>query len=279
MDLELNQQHRVWLGTTSLADVQGEPVVMETGMIVVCRGGCAVAKVNFGSWKLEPGAVMTVFPGDVMMVSEASADFVVEALIYDSALLREASLQIEHTVYSRLRADCCRVDRPDVTAIADAIFSLLRIYFAREHCSCLAQMVLLQLKAFFLGYDDYLRHSPGKSHNEKGTRRQNELFNRFMENVEMHFREFRDVNSHAAMLNVSAKYLNSIVRLITGHSAKTIINHYAVLQIKLELQRSDSSLKQIAWDYHFCDLSFFCRFFKQNVGVTPQQFRKSRRQR
>ena len=127
MDLELNQQHRVWLGTTSLADVQGEPVVMETGMIVVCRGGCAVAKVNFGSWKLELGAVMTVFPGDVMMVSEASADFVVEALIYDSALLREASLQIEHTVYSRLRADCCRVDRPDVTAIADAIFSLLRI--------------------------------------------------------------------------------------------------------------------------------------------------------
>lgn len=98
-----------------------------------------------------------------MMVSEASADFVVEALIYDSALLREASLQIEHTVYSRLRADCCQVDRPDVTAIADAIFSLLRIYFAGEHCSCLAQMVLLQLKAFFLGYDDYLRHSPEKS--------------------------------------------------------------------------------------------------------------------
>ncbi len=279
MDLELNQQHRVWLGTTSLDDVQAEPVVMETGMIFVCRGGRALAKVNFGSWQLAEGSVLTVFPGDVMMMSEASADFVVEALVYDSALLREASLQIEHTVYSRLRADCCQTGRPDVTAITDSIFSLLRIFFASEHCSCLAQMVLLQLKVFFLGYDDYLRHSPGKGQNEKGTRRQNELFNRFMENIETHFREFRDVNSHAAMLNVSAKYLNSIVRLITGHSAKTIINHYAVLQIKLELQRSGKSLKQIAWDYHFCDLSFFCRFFKQNVGVTPQQYRKSRRHR
>ena len=37
----------------------------------------------------------------------------------------------------------------------------------------------------------------------------------------------------------------------------------------------EKSIKELSWDYHFCDISFFCRYFKQHTGLTPQQFRKT----
>jgi AraC-like DNA-binding protein len=30
----------------------------------------------------------------------------------------------------------------------------------------------------------------------------------------------------------------------------------------------------MAWEYHFADASFFCRYFKKHTGMTPQQVRE-----
>ena len=56
---------------------------------------------------------------------------------------------------------------------------------------------------------------------------------------------------------------------------KTIMDNYVILQIKLVLRTCDANVKQISWDFNFSDPSFFCRYFKQHTGLTPQQFRKS----
>lgn len=33
------------------------------------------------------------------------------------------------------------------------------------------------------------------------------------------------------------------------------------------------SVKEIAWEYHFNDVSFFCRYFKRHTGLTPMEIR------
>lgn len=277
MDLsELSSYQEASLFTTHLEEWQDGPQVITYGAILICRKGKAMVNINYKEWHLHEGAVITVFPNDVVELkvkSEASL-FDVEMLKYNASLLREASLQLEQTVYSSLREDRCRQDTPVVTNIIDSMFALLKVYFNQSECTCISQLVLLQLKAFFVGFHEYLQRNPqNRPDDEVKSYRVRELFNRFMMLMERDYKLSRDVNYYADLMHITSKYLTNIVRQVAGHTPKTIIDQYVILQLKMQLQRSSQSIKEIAWEYHFTDVSFFCRYFKKHTGLTPQQMR------
>ena len=277
MDLsELSSYQEASLFTTHLEEWQDGPQVITYGAILICRKGKATVNINYKEWHLHEGAVITVFPNDVVELkvkSEASL-FDVEMLKYNASLLREASLQLEQTVYSSLREDRCRQDTPVVTNIIDSMFALLKVYFNQSECTCISLLVLLQLKAFFVGFHEYLQRNPqNRPDDEVKSYRVRELFNRFMMLMERDYKLSRDVNYYADLMHITSKYLTNIVRQVAGHTPKTIIDQYVILQLKMQLQRSSQSIKEIAWEYHFTDVSFFCRYFKKHTGLTPQQMR------
>lgn len=274
---ELNNDHEASLFLTSLEEWKNEPQVLTYGAILICRKGNAVLNINYKDWNLPEKAVITLFPNDVVLLKTPPSPtaFEVEMLKYDTSLLREASLQMEHTVYSSLREDRCRQDSPVVTNIIDAMFSLLKIYFRQAECTCLSQLVLCQLKAFFIGFHEYLQRNPQFRADEVKSYRVRELFNRFMMLMERDYKTSRDVGYYAEKMNISPKYLTNIVKIVTAHTPKTIIDQYTILQLKMQLKRTNLSIKELAWEYHFTDVSFFCRYFKKHTGLTPQQIRES----
>ena len=284
MDLsELSSYQEASLFISHLEEWQDGPQVITYGAILICRKGKAILNVNYKEWHLHEGAVITVFPNDVVElkvdsnveITDGAFAFEVEILKYNASLLREASLQLEQTVYSSLREDRCRQDTPVVTNIIDSMFALLKVYFNQSECTCISQLVLLQLKAFFVGFHEYLQRNPqNRPDDEVKSYRVRELFNRFMMLMERDYKQSRDVNYYAEKMSITSKYLTNIVRQVTGHTPKTIIDQYVILQLKMQLHRSSQSIKEIAWEYHFTDVSFFCRYFKKHTGLTPQQVRE-----
>ncbi len=290
---ELSSFQEASLLMLNLEEWQDGPQVLTYGAILICRKGKAKLNVNYKDWDLYEGAVITVFPNDVVELkvgdgkspkseigigdcnsSQTSYDFEVEMLKYNPSLLREASLQLEQTVYSSLREDRCRQDTPVVSNILNNMFALLRVYFEQSECTCISQLVLCQLKAFFIGFHEYLQRNPQYRPDEVKSYRVRELFNHFMMLMERDYKQSRDVNYYADLMNISSKYLTNIVRQVTGHTPKTIIDQYVILQLKMQLKRSTQSIKEMAWEYHFTDVSFFCRYFKKHTGLTPQQVRE-----
>ena len=287
---ELSSFQEASLFTSHLEEWQDGPQVITYGAILICRRGKAMLIVNYKDWEMYEGAVITVFPNDVVELKVKSeerrvknsnaevddkASFEVEILKYNASLLREASLQLEQTVYSSLRENRCRQDSPVVTNIINSMFSLLKVYFNQSECTCISQLVLLQLKAFFVGFHEYLQRNPQfRPEDEVKSYRVRELFNRFMMLMERDYKQSRDVNYYANLMHITSKYLTNIVRQVTGHTPKTIIDQYVILQLKMQLQRTSQSIKEIAWEYHFTDVSFFCRYFKKHTGLTPQQVRE-----
>lgn len=269
---ELSSQQEASLFLSGLEEWQEGPQVLTYGAILICRKGKARLNVNYKDWELYEGAVITLFPNDVVEL-KVDGDFEAEILKYNPSLLREASLQLEQTVYSSLRKDRCRQDTPVVTNIINGMFSLLKVYFDQSECTCISQLVLCQLKAFFIGFHEYLQRNPQYRPDEVKSYRVRELFNRFMMLLEKDYKISRDVNYYAAQMNISSKYLTNIVSQVTGHTPKTIIDQYVILQLKLHLKRTTQSIKEMAWEFHFADVSFFCRYFKKHTGLTPQQIR------
>ena len=288
---ELSSQQEASLFLSGLEEWQEGPQVLTYGAILICRKGKARLNVNYKDWELYEGAVITLFPNDVVELKvygdckspetengdckspQTANNFQAEILKYNPSLLREASLQLEQTVYSSLRKDRCRQDTPVVTNIINGMFSLLKVYFDQSECTCISQLVLCQLKAFFIGFHEYLQRNPQYRPDEVKSYRVRELFNRFMMLLERDYKISRDVNYYAAQMNISSKYLTNIVNQVTGHTPKTIIGQYVILQLKLHLKRSKQSIKEMAWEFHFADVSFFCRYFKKHTGLTPQQIR------
>lgn len=326
--MELRAPQEASLSRSNMNEWQHGQQVLTYGAILICRRGKAVLRVNYKDWEMFEGAVITVFPDDVVELRaekgnedvdwngnpnanpngencnlngendnlngendnpngdmngenvnpngdrNSDSSFEVEVLRYSPSLLREASLQLEQTVYSSLREDRCRQDSPVVTRIIDSMFALLKVYFDQADCTCIPQLVLCQLKAFFIGFHEYLQRTPENRPDEVKSYRVRKLFNHFMMLVERDYRLSRDVSYYARLMNITPKYLSLIVRQVTDHTPKVIIDQYVVLQIKMQLQRSTQSIKEIAWEYHFSDVSFFCRYYKKHTGTTPQQERE-----
>ena len=298
---ELSSQQEASLFRSGLEEWQDGPQVLTYGAILICRKGKAMLNVNYKDWELYEGAVITLFPNDVVELKvdgdckspqtengdcrspetengdckspQTANSFQAEILKYNPSLLREASLQLEQTVYSSLREDRCRQDTPVVTNIINGMFGLLKVYFDQSECTCISQLVLCQLKAFFIGFHEYLQRNPQYRPDEVKSYRVRELFNRFMMLLEKDYKISRDVNYYAEQMNISSKYLTNIVNQVTGHTPKTIIDQYVILQLKLHLKRTTQSIKEMAWEFHFADVSFFCRYFKKHTGLTPQQIR------
>lgn len=308
---ELSSQQEASLFLSGLEEWQEGPQVLTYGAILICRKGKARLNVNYKDWELYEGAVITLFPNDVVELKvdgdckspetengdfkspqtengdcrspetengdckspQIANSFQAEILKYNPSLLREASLQLEQTVYSSLREDRCRQDTPVVTNIINGMFGLLKVYFDQSECTCISQLVLCQLKAFFIGFHEYLQRNPQYRPDEVKSYRVRELFNRFMMLLEKDYKISRDVNYYAEKMNISSKYLTNIVNQVTGHTPKTIIDQYVILQLKMHLKRTTQSIKEMAWEFHFADVSFFCRYFKKHTGMTPQQIR------
>ena len=298
---ELSSYQEASLFRSGLEEWREGPQVLTYGAILICRKGKARLNVNYKDWELYEGAVITLFPNDVVELKvggdfkspqtengdckspetengdckspQTANSFQVEILKYNPSLLREASLQLEQTVYSSLREDRCRQDTPVVTNIINGMFGLLKVYFDQSECTCISQLVLCQLKAFFIGFHEYLQRNPQYRPDEVKSYRVRELFNRFMMLLERDYKISRDVNYYAEQMNISSKYLTNIVNQVTGHTPKTIIDQYVILQLKMHLKRTTQSIKEMAWEFHFADVSFFCRYFKKHTGLTPQQIR------
>ena len=299
---ELSSQQEASLFRSGLEEWQDGPQVLTDGAVLICRKGKAMLNVNYKDWELYEGAVITLFPNDVVELKvdgdckspqtengdcrspetengdckspQTANSFQAEILKYNPSLLREASLQLEQTVYSSLREDRCRQDTPVVTNIINGMFGLLKVYFDQSECTCISQLVLCQLKAFFIGFHEYLQRNPQYRPDEVKSYRIRELFNRFMMLLERDYKISRDVNYYAEKMNISSKYLTNIVNQVTGHTPKTIIDQYVILQLKMHLKRTTQSIKEMAWEFHFADVSFFCRYFKKHTGLTPQQIRE-----
>lgn len=97
----------------------------------------------------------------------------------------------------------------------------------------------------------------------------------FLRLLHAHFAAHRTVAFYADKLFLSPKYLSTIVKEVTGHSAADWIDHIVITQAKNLLRYSGMNIQQIAYQLNFPNQSAFGKYFKHATGLSPSEFQKS----
>lgn len=106
--------------------------------------------------------------------------------------------------------------------------------------------------------------------------RSSSIFRRFIELVSADDGSHRSVTYYADLLCYSPKHLSTVIKKVSGKGPLSIINAHAIDCIKHQLKHSDKSIKEIADQFDFANPSFFGKFVKQHLGISPLQYRNQK---
>ena len=99
------------------------------------------------------------------------------------------------------------------------------------------------------------------------------IIDQFMQLVEQSDGRIRRVDEFASQLNVTPKYLSSILKEVMNRKPSTYILHYTMKAIERRLRFTDMTMQEIANDLNFPNPSFFGKYCKEHLGMTPLEYR------
>lgn len=102
------------------------------------------------------------------------------------------------------------------------------------------------------------------------------IFIQFLFLVEEHCKTQREVQFYSEKLYIVPKYLSQICRSVSGKPASDWIESFAANELRHLLNNRDLTLTEIADEMNFSTMSFFSRYVKKVLGVTPTEYRKDK---
>lgn len=107
---------------------------------------------------------------------------------------------------------------------------------------------------------------------DKSLTHQQQLFDHFLELVLKYHMKERSVTFYAEQMCITPKYLSQIVVKVSGRYAVDWIRDQVILKAKALLRSRQYTVQQISDMLTFPNPSFFGKYFRQEVGMSPRQY-------
>lgn len=234
--------------------------------LVYVTGGRGSHVLDLVEWPLDPPHLWVLLPGQVHHWADVSGLSGWVLLFNEDFLLRHP----EDVDLLRLLAarPWLRPDRAQDRALTGLLGEMQREHRAGEA----GFPGVLQAYLHVLLVRALRASAPGPS-GRPAPPRAAELATRFGRLITDPGRADRTVGSFARELGVSTGRLHELVKEATGRTPALLIRQQQTLEAKRLLVATELTVRQVAAQAGFPDPSYFCRFFRREVGVTPGEFR------
>ena len=216
-----------------------------------------------------------------MQVSDPSPDFTVRMLLYPKDVVIKAILPIdsdflnylhEYPFLDHIGGGAPEDEWENVLQwmdMASLLFTRPVQYFRKQIEQNFLQSMLMCL----------YNHIPRKkvTASRESSRRQ-VLCHQFVRLIRENSAQEHQVPFYAEKLCISPRYLGDIVaENFEGMTPKQLIDKQLVAEIKVQLDNPLFSVSEIAQYLNFPEHTSMSRFFKRNTGMSPKEYRASRK--
>ncbi|KUF43178.1 helix-turn-helix domain-containing protein [Myroides marinus] len=241
--------------------------------ILLITGGSGIHYIDNESHSVAKGDIFFLSPGQVHRwdFNETTQGFIINftADFFSSFLLNSDFVQslpfFEYSSeYSKLNIF------QQFSTVVNIFDKITFEYQIKEHCD--SNLIRIYILELLLLLKKQINEENNFSYNQL---QPSNLVKQYEHLVEKNFYELRFPKEYAKLLYVTPNYLNAICQKIKGQSAGEIIRSRILLESKRLLVNTNLSAGEIAYKLSFKDNSYFSRFFKKYVGVSPDEYRKS----
>ncbi|RYY37819.1 MAG: AraC family transcriptional regulator [Sphingobacteriaceae bacterium] len=238
-----------------------------------CQSGSMKFVFNGQRYQSKKGEFIFWLAGLQVSDLSFSNNFKATVLFVDSDLLTaslpSATASIDSIIHSK-EYPILHPDRKDKEKILKN-FQLLYDMSQETNHRFYEEALKLQMQIFLLEmwhiFEDELDRR--KRSLQSGT-----LYERFIQLVQEHCMKQREVRFYSDKLNITPKYLNYICKVNTAITASEWIQRNAKERIIILLQNKNLNISEIADEMGFSSRSFFTRYVKKLLGVTPKEYRE-----
>ena len=240
---------------------------------LLCREGTAWFRIENRHLQLEKNAIAIWLPSIGINDFACSANFKAIALFVSYNLMSrnnpDISWGIKGYVFSK-ENPVVHLSQTDVDKCLSNFNFLDEKYRDKQH-RFRTEMVNLQLQIFVLDMWNIFSKEIEKRSvtNQKGA-----LFERFLQLVGEHCMDEREVDFYAGKLCITPKYLTEVCKKSSAKSASEWIQNYTTQRLIILLENKQLGFTEIADILHFSSPSFFSRYVRKVLGVSPSEYRQ-----
>lgn len=250
------------------------PVRLKCEMCVLCNGGKVNAAVNLKQIEVGVHDFVVLPPGTIFQISSIEGDLSLYILGFSSQFLqREDRLkQVMDITYLAFDSPVNRLAPEGFSLMLDYFKFLIKLYgfMDEKHRSMMAPGLFNNVQmGIAMAYRDVTYEQGGLTKSEQ-------LCRDFGQLVMQHYAQKRNVSWYADQLGITHAYLCSVVKQVTGQTCMDIISSAVIMEIKSQLKLTNLSIQAISDSLNFANLSFFGKYFKRHVGMSPLEYRNSR---
>lgn len=259
---------------TNNDDMLRTPHKLDFYLIINQFAGSAKFTINMEEYELLSGAhMLNIAPGQIVSLKSISDDFDAYVMIMSNRFLESLLVYMNNSVPFRFDAT-----RSAVKAISDHD-SKMSEFFAKTVRYVLADKenpYRLQAAQHVIMAIFYSSDKPSALNNGGDVIRTNAdiLSKQFLDLVKEHFRKERQLQFYADALCITPRYLSRVVKECTGSSAADWIERYVVLEARALLKSTTMNIQQISDSLNFPSQTFFGKYFKRRVGMSPKEYRR-----
>ena len=251
------------------------PIRMNFIVMALCKNGEASYSVDTRQQSVKPGDLMFISEGHVVDSYKASSDFECLFILVSTEFYHSFVLNVKNVSSLLLFS----MNNPVVPLTPHEIqvygnyYHIIRQKMADATHHYRTNLVKALLLAMFYDMSNVIWRVE-QSENKIVRKRADALFAQFISLLEENFRTERRVSWYAEQLGITPKYLSEIVKQVSKRTPNDWIDSYVLLEIRVLLKNTTKSIKEIADALNFPNQSFFGKFFKEHMGVSPSEYRR-----
>lgn len=256
----------------------GDPYRANAAALILCTRGSMQLSIGVRRHHLHENTVMLYGPGNIIEVHERTPDFRANIMFFTRDFTKSALLDLQAVmpIYKYLTEeakDFLHAELEEVKLINNYFALITEVCEGKYGEGAVFNLLASMFRTVSEMYGKRIAQEPPGT---KPRSRQEEYFERFLVEVSKSHKEERSVQYYADVLHITPKYLSTVIKEVSGRSAAEWIDEFVVQEAKVLLKYSPKSIQEITYHLNFSTQSFFGKYFKRHVGVSPSQYRNGK---
>ena len=249
------------------------PCHIKAGVFVLCTRGTVRATINLSEYTITHNDFVTVLPGSFIQIHEVSSDTRVCFAGFSSEFISRVSYVETYLDFLPMILDNPIMTlQEEVAQLYRNAFSLLIRAYSLPNTLDNKEILISIFTIFFQGVGELYKRS--KPTTNEPIKREHELYRQFIQLLMTHYTQEHEVSFYAKKCGVTPAHFSGAIRKASGHSPLAIITGIIIMNAKAQLKSTRLPVKEIAFSLGFNNLSFFNKYFRKHVEMTPQEYRE-----